>query len=76
MGEVVRMYFIQGLPYTFDELPAVVQEHPSVQAEALRHRDYDEEYLFMTSNYLMCEAAHPLIFELEVDNPDLLPKDD
>jgi hypothetical protein len=30
----------------------------------------------MASNYLMTEAAHPLMFELEVDNPDLLPKDD
>jgi hypothetical protein len=76
MGEVVRMYFIQGIPYTFDELPQIVQDHPSVQAEALQHRDYDDECLYMASNYLVSEAAHPLMFEIEVDNPDLLPKDD
>ena len=35
MGGVVRMYFIQGIPYTFDELPQIIQEHPSVQTEAL-----------------------------------------
>jgi len=76
MGEVVRMYFIQGLPYTFDELPQIIQDHPSVQTEALQHRDYDEEDMWKISNYLIMEEMHPLMFELECENPDLLPKDD
>jgi hypothetical protein len=76
MGEVVRMYFIQGIPYTFDELPALIQDHPSVQTEALSHRDYDDEDLYMFSNYLITEEAHPLMFDLPIQNPDLLPKDD
>jgi hypothetical protein len=76
MGEVVRMYFIQGIPYTFDELPQIIQDHPSVQTEALSNRDYDDEDMYMASNYLVTEAAHPLMFELEVDDPELLPKDD
>ena len=76
MGEVVRMYFIQDLPYTFDELPFLIQEHPSVQTEALSHKDYDDEELFMVSNYLVMEEMHPLIYDIEVENPELLPKDD
>ena len=76
MGEVVRMYFIQGIPYTFDELPALIQDHPSVQTEALSHRDYDDEDLYMFSNYLITEEAHPLMLDLPIQNPDLLPKDD
>ena len=76
MGEVVRMYFIQGVPYTFDELPTLVQDHPSVQTEALHHPDYDDEDMYRFSNYLITEGMHPLMFELEVENPDLLPKDD
>ncbi len=76
MGEVVRMYFIQGIPYTFDELPQIVQDHPNVQTEALSNRDYDDEDMYLASNYLVNEAAHPLMFELELENPDLLPKDD
>ena len=76
MGEVVRMYFIQGLPYTFDELPQIIQDHPSVQTEALTRHDYDDEDLFRISNYLMMEEMHPLMFDIEVENPDLLPKDD
>jgi hypothetical protein len=76
MGEVVRMYFIQGLPYTFDELPQIIQDHPAVQTEALSHRDYDDEDLYKVSNYLIMEELHPLMFDLEVENPELLPKDD
>jgi hypothetical protein len=76
MGEVVRMYFIQGHPYTFDELPQIVQDHPSVQAEALTGRDWDDEDLYRISSYLMAEECHPLMFDIEVDNPTLLPKDD
>lgn len=76
MGEVVRMYFIQGLPFTFDELPQIVQDHPSVQTEALANKDYDDDILYKISNYLIMEEMHPLMFELELENPDLLPQDD
>lgn len=76
LGNVVRMYFIQGLPYTFDELPTLIQDHPSVQTEALQNHDYDDEDMYKWSNYLMEELMHPLMFELEYENPDLLPKDD
>lgn len=76
MGEVVRMYFIEGMPYTFDELPSIIQDHPSVQTEALQNCDYDDEDMFRYSNYLIMEGAHPLMFDIQVENPELLPKDD
>lgn len=76
MGQVVRMYFIQNIPYTFDELPQIIQDHPAVQTEALQGRDWDDEDLYRCSSYLMEEQAHPLIFQVQVDNPELLPKDD
>ena len=76
MGEVVRMYFIQDLAYTFDELPQIIQDHPSVQTEALSYRDYDDEDLYKYSNYLIMEEMHPLMFDISVENPELLPKDD
>ena len=76
MGMVVRMYFIQGIPYTFDELPLIVQDNPTIQAEALEGRDWDDEDLYMASRYLVTEGAHPLMFDIPVDDPELLPKDD
>jgi hypothetical protein len=76
MGQVVRMYFIQGIPYTFDELPQLVQDHPSVLQQALHHHDFDDEELYRASSYLIEEGCHPLMFEIEVDDPSLLPQDD
>ena len=75
-GSVVRMYFIQGLPYTFDELPKGVEEFPQIQAEALQHRAFDMEELYKVSSYLIEEEMHPLMFELPIDNPSMLPQDD
>jgi len=76
MGQVVRMYFINGLPYTFDELPHIIQDHPSIQTEALSHQDFDDEDLYRYSNYLIMEELHPLLFDVNLKNPELLPKDD
>ena len=76
MGAVVRMYFIQGIPYTFDELPLIIQDHPEVQSEALKGKDWDDEELYLWSSYLVTEECHPLMFELQLDNPALLPQDD
>ena len=76
MGMTVRMYFIQDMPYTFDELPQIIQDHPSVQSEALLGKDWDDEELYKTSSYLMAEECHPLVFNIQLDNPQLLPQDD
>jgi hypothetical protein len=32
--------------------------------------------LYVYSNYLIMEEMHPLMFDIEVENPELLPKDD
>ena len=44
--------------------------------EALSNRDFDDEDMYTWSNYLIMEAVHPLMFELDLENPELLPKDD
>lgn len=75
-GNAVRMYFIENLPYTFDELPKGVEELPQIQTEALQNRDYDMEELYKVSSYLIEEEMHPLMFEMPLENPKLLPKDD
>ncbi len=75
-GNVVRMYFIQGMPYTFDELPTLIQDHPAVQDEALQGKDWDDDDLYRISSYLMEEECHPLMFDIQIENPDLLPQDD
>ena len=59
MGGIVRMYFIQGIPYTFDEIPQIIQDHPSVVTEALEfNHDYTLEEMAKCFEYLMLSLIH------------------
>jgi len=75
-GNVVRMYFIQGVPYTFDELPQIIQDHPQIQTEALQGKDWDMDEMYRWSSYLIEEELHPLMFDIKVNDIALLPQDD
>jgi hypothetical protein len=56
-SRIVLMYFINSVPFTFDELPD------------------DSEDIYRSSQYLILEECHPLMFELELENPEMLPVD-
>ena len=73
---IVKMYMINGMPFTFDELNERAQNDPEILRQADKNRDYSPEDLFYTSFYLIEEEMHPLIFDLELENPEDLPQDD
>ena len=70
---ICLFYYIQGTPFTFDELPALMQDHPEVIAEADSLEPIEPEQLWTASNYLTLEEMHPCIFDINVDKPELLP---
>jgi len=74
-GVIVDMYFINGIPFTFDDIPSLMQEDPYIQVEAKGNLDYTSEDLYKWSNYLIMEECHPLMFELDLENPEELPCD-
>lgn len=69
------MYFINGIPFTFDDIPTVMQDDPYVQIEAEGNYNYTDEDMYRWSNYLILEELHPLLFELDLENPEELPCD-
>lgn len=73
--QLVLMYFINGIPYTFDD----VEESSYFDHEIVEWADdnpkYNIEDMYRASQYLIEEQCHPLLFELELDNPELLPID-
>ena len=75
---IVKLYLIQDIPFTFDELSSFENSDPQIIALADKERDYDAEDLYSASFYLIDEQAHPLIFDLEseLENPEDLPKDE
>ena len=70
---ICLFYYIQGAPFTIDELPKLMQDHPEVIAEADLNTPIEPEEMWRISNYLVEEEMHPCIFDINVDNPELLP---
>jgi len=72
---IVLMYFINNVPFTFDELPDCAMQDLEIIHLANNERRYEPEDLYRTSFYLIDEECHPLMFELELENPEMLPVD-
>ena len=70
---VDKMYFINGIPFTWDELTEEEEQNYSCKIAANTHQlRYNPEHLFRSSGYLIMEECHPCFFELEVENPEIL----
>ncbi len=73
--EIVLMYFINQIPFTFDDLPKTAMQDLELIHLADNERRFEPEDLYQASFYLMLEECHPLMFELELENPEMLPID-
>jgi hypothetical protein len=69
------MYFINQVPFTFDEIPDDGLYDLSLIEIADNERRFEPEDLYRSSFYLIDELCHPLMFELELENPEMLPVD-
>ena len=74
-SQIVKMYFINEIPFTFDEIDPEVMYDIQYMEAADKQRTFDPEDLYKSSFYLIDEQAHPLMFELELENPEDLPQD-
>jgi hypothetical protein len=72
---IVKMYFIQDIPFTFDELPEGSIYDKELIEIANKYYHYEPEDLFKNSFYLIDEEAHPCLFDLELENPEDMPPD-
>ena len=73
--QIVLMYFINQVPFTFDELPDESITDLELIKLADEERRFDVEDLYQSSYYLILEECHPLMFEVELENPEMLPVD-
>jgi len=73
--QIVLMYFINHIPFTFDELPDCAMQDLEVIHLADQQLRYEPEDLYRTSFYLIDEECHPMLFDVELENPEALPVD-
>ena len=69
---IILTYYINGIAFTFDELPSLVQDDPEIIAKAEQQLTMTPEIFYQKSFYLIDEEAHPILFELDLENPEVL----
>lgn len=74
-SQLVRMYFIEGTPFTFDDVPDAFYDDQEILDLADCMDSYEIEDIYKSSDYLIAEQCHPILFELRLRNPELLPID-
>lgn len=74
-SQIVLMYFIQNIPFTFDELPEESIQDLELIKLADQEKRWEPEELFLCSFYLIDEECHPCLFELDLENPEVMPNE-
>jgi len=72
---IVLMYFINQMPFTFDELPDESMTDLDIIKIADKEKHFEPEDLYKASFYLIDEECHPMLFDVELENPEMLPVD-
>ena len=73
---IIKTYSINNIPFTFDELPLIIQEDSEIIKRADEQLTLSPEIFYQKSFYLIDEEAHPLLFEMDLENPQDLPDED
>lgn len=69
----VLMYYIENMPFAFDVLEETEKNDKWILSEAAINPEYTLTDIFRFSDYLIAEECHPLLFELSLLNPEILP---
>lgn len=69
---IVLMYFICGIPFTLNEIEPELQTDPEIVKIANKNTQWSLDDMYDKSFYLIEEECHPLLFSLELENPELL----
>lgn len=75
MSQLVRMYFIEGVPFTFDDVPESYYYDKEIIELADCMGCYEIEDIYRASDYLIAEECHPMLFDINLKNPELMPTD-
>ena len=69
------MYFFEGIPFTFDEMPDGHLYDRDLVEEANKNKSYEVEDVYKGSGYLIMESMHPCFDPIEISNAHELPED-
>ncbi len=70
---IVLMYFLNQIPFTFDELPDGSLYDLDLIQLADNERRFEPDDLYKGSGYLIMEESHPCFFDVEIENIECFP---
>ena len=73
-NEPVLMYYVENIPFAFDTLEKEQKEDKWILSEAAINPEYTMEDIFRFSDYLIAEECHPVLFDMPLVNPELIPE--
>ena len=73
-SEPVRMYFINDIPFAFDGLEHHQKQDKWILTECAINPEYTLEDILRWGDYLIAEECHPVLFELDLLNREILPE--
>ena len=72
--EPVLMYFIENMAFQFDSLDRIEKEDKWILSEAASNEEYTIKDIITSSEYSLQEECHPVVHELDLVNPELIPE--
>ena len=72
--EPVLMYFIENMAFQFDSLERKEKQDLWILSEAAINEEYTLKDIITSYEYLLQEEFHPVIFEMDLVNPELIPE--
>lgn len=69
---IIKTYYVNNIPFTFDELTENEHQDLKIIKMAGEQLTMTPEILYQKSFYLIEEQAHPCLFEMELENPEVL----
>lgn len=69
---IIKTYHINNIPFTFDELDPLIQDELEIINQANQQLIYTPIDFYNSSFYLIDEQCHPMLFELDLENPEIL----
>ncbi len=71
--EPVLLYYIENIPFAFDSLEKAEKEDKWVLTECASNPEYTLQDILRFGDYLTQEECHPVLFDLDLYNPDVIP---
>ena len=70
---IVKVYFLNDTPFTFDILDDIIKQDDAIIAEAIHWPSLSIEEIHQKSAYLLEEGLHPLLNSVQLHPESILP---